>query len=123
MGNWESDDSKDLAAYFRNPRTNNGRIIVKWLPQAILDKVDAIMRPMLEQWTALELKLLDDRVGVREYQTGAQFISHVEPKNIVSASVVVVSEGGWKIQIKSRSGETISIEDLEENKMMFYAGA
>jgi hypothetical protein len=92
----------------------------------IKQKIDVIMRPILEQWGGVTLASTHITYGLRKYLDGAKqkVQSTTAESHIFSAMFVVRSnvQTPWPIQVSNRHTGAVSTLTLSEDDMLLYAG-
>jgi len=94
--------------------------------QLIKDKIDAIMRPVIEQWAGISVAASHVTYGLRKYVRGAtqKVVSASAPTHVLSAMFVVRSftKTSWPIHVTNRHTGELSQLTLSEDDMLLYAG-
>lgn len=102
---------------------HGSRPILKALTTEMAYKMDALVKPMLEQWVGFELAPTSTHSGVLEYQDGTTTSKNRETGDRVVSVAFVIRDAAvpWELNIRSRAGTAKKVS-FKDGDMFFFAG-
>ena len=81
------------------------------------------VKPLLEEWTGMELKPSCNEMGIREYTKGAMFAPHADRMPLITSAIINVAQEGmeedWPLEVYGRDGLAYNVT-MKPGDMLLY---